>query len=247
MFEFMGAYPDLLGLNVPPPQDVYEEFETKQAAIGTVLRRGGRTWVYSKNGSAALGIGKLAIQPTPVANHQNVAVAAAVAVGINQVTVTLGATLATINQYEDGYLVVSDVDGQGTAYKIRSNPAADSAASLEVTMYDKLHTALTTDSECCLIPNPYNAVVISVTDQADIPAGIPIIGITASYYFWCQTGGICPALADETIAQGLGVTIGSSVAGAVEGADAAGEPVIGYAYIAAVDTEYRPIYLTILE
>lgn len=247
MFDYQGAYPDTIEGAVPIPQDVYEEDVIKRGMLGMVRRVGGRTFVYAKAGGTALGIGMLGVQPTPVANHQNVAAFVAVVVGANTVTVTLGATLASLNQYEDGYLVISDAAGEGTAYKIRRNPAADSSATLELSLYDKVHTALTTNSECCLIPNPYNGLVISVTDQADVPGGVPIIGVTAAYYFWCQTGGICPVLADENVAQGLALTIGTSVAGAVEAADGAGEPVIGSAYIALVDTEYRPAYLTILE
>lgn len=247
MYSYQGAYPDQMEGAVPIPQDIFEEDATKRGMLGMVRRVGGRTFVYSKAGGTALGIGMLAVQPTPVANHQNAAAYAAVVVGANTVTVTLGATLATLNQYEDGYLVISDVDGQGTAYKIRRNPAADSGATLELSLYDNVHTALTTSSECCLIPNPYNGLVIAVTDQADVPGGVPIIGVTADYYFWCQTGGICPVLADEAVAQGLLLTTGSSVAGAVEAQDGAGEPIIGSAYIALVDTEYRPAYLTILE
>jgi len=248
MFQYQGAYGSQVESRMAPiPQGIYEESSTALGNIGTVRRVGGRTFVYSKAGGTALAIGKLAVQPTPTANHQNVVAAAAVAVGAKSITVTLGATAATLNQYEDGFLVVSDATGEGTAYKIRSNPAADASASLALSLYDAVHTALDTTTECCLIPNPYNGTVISVTDQADVPAGVPIIGITASYYFWLQTGGICPVLADENVTQGLLLTIGTSVAGAVEGQDAAGEPIIGSAYIALVDTEYRPAYLTILQ
>lgn len=248
MFAYQGAYNDYWENRCAPiPQGIYEESSTSKGQLGTVRRVGGRTFVYAKAGAAALGIGMVSVHPTPAANHQNVAVAVAAAVDADNVTVTLGATAATLNQYEDGYLVVSDATGEGTAYKIRSNPAADASASLKLTLYDRVHTALTTSSECCLIPNPYNGTVIAVTDQADGCAGVPIIGITANYYYWSQTGGICPVLADENVTQGSLLTFGTSVAGAVEAQDAAGEHILGYAYIALVDTEYRPAFLTILQ
>lgn len=255
MFEFQGKGVDSYDEGVVKlPIGIYEESvgtgsEVKNIGkIGTVRRVGQRTFVFSKAGGTGLTQGKLCIQATPVAAHQNVAVVDELSiVGSNFVTVTLGATLATLNQYEDGYLVVSDADGEGTAYKIKSNPAADVSATLKLTLYDNIHEALVATSEVCLIPNPYNGVVISITDQADVPAGVPINGITADYYFWLQTGGICSVLSDETVAQGKTLTIGSSVAGAVEMLDAAGELEIGKTYIALVDEEYRPIYLTIKE
>lgn len=248
MFQYQGSYTNQVeDRGAPIPQGIYEENSVAQGQVGTIRRVGGRTFVYSKAGGTALGIGMLAIQPTPTANHQNVVAAAIVPTGAREVTVTLGATLATLNQYADGYLVISDADSEGTAYKIRSNPAAASGASLTLTLWDAVHTALAVTSECCLIPAPYNGTVIAVTDQADVPAGIPIIAVTADYYYWSQTGGICPAWADENVTQGERLVAGTSVAGSVEADDAAGEPVIGLAYIALVDDEFRPIYLTILE
>lgn len=252
MHRYQGAYPEPIESSggrlvtgifeelAPSPERVEEI-----GPIGTVRRIGGRTFVYSKAGAVALAQGKLCVQATPIANHQNIAVQAAAAVDASTVTVTLGATAATLNQYEDGFMVVSDATGEGTCYGIKSNPAADASANLVLTLHDRIHEALDTTSEVCLIPNPYNGVVISVTDQADVPAGVPLNGVTALYYCWLQTGGICPVLADEAVTQGLVVTIGSSVAGSVEGQDAAGEPEVGRAYIALVDTEYCPVYLTI--
>jgi hypothetical protein len=245
-FDFQHAMANPDESLVPFFQGIYTESEESRGLVGTIRRLGPRTYVYAKNGGTALGIGMLAVQPTPAANHQNIAVASAAAINAEEVTVTLGATAATSNQYEDGFLFVTDATGEGTGYRIRSNPAADASASLVLTLYDKIHTALTTSSEVCLIPNPYNGVVIAVTDQADIPAGVPNIAVTASYYFWLQTGGPCAVLADEAVTQGEEVVAGTSVAGAVEAADAAGEPLVGTAIIALVDEEYRPVDLSIL-
>jgi len=248
MFDNQGAYHDYVENRTGPiPQGIFEESETSLGQVGTVRRVGGRTFVYAKNGAAGLAQGKLNIQATPTANHQNIALQAAAPAGSKEVSVTLGATLASLNQYEDGYLFVTDETGEGTGYKIRSNPAADSAGTLTLTLYDAIHEALTTSSEVCLIPNPYNGVILAIADQLDRPAGVALNAITAAYYFWIQTGGPCAILADETIAQGGEVTIGSSVVGAVELLDAAGEPPVGIAIIAGVDEEYRPIHLSILE
>jgi hypothetical protein len=93
--------------------------------------------------------------------------------------------------------------------------------------------------------NPWSAAVISVTDQADMPVGIPNVTITAAYYGWLQTKGVCSAFADESITAGLSLTTGTGVAGALEALDAAGEPLVGVALVAGVDDEYRAVSLMI--
>lgn len=204
-----------------------------------------RKFRYARAGGTDLDPGKLVVAATQVGNHVNMAVAAAAAVGDKSVTVTLGATLATADQYADGFLVINDAAGEGIAYRVAGHPAADSAASLVVTLAEPLKVALTTSSEASLVLNPWADVVISATDQADMPVGVPNVIVDDADYFWCQTGGVCSTLADEAITAGLALTTGTGVAGAVEALDAAGEPQIGVALQAGVDTEYRAVYLTI--
>lgn len=199
----------------------------------------GRKFRLAKNGAAALAAGKLVIQGDETANHVGIAIAAA-SVGDTVVTVTLGATLATANQYKDGYLIVRT---EGTMYKIKSHPAADASATLKVELYDPIVVALAGDEEVDLVVHPLSGVVIAATDQADVPVGVPLIAVTAAYYFWAQVAGPCPVLIDETLGRGDMVTIGSSVAGAVEMHDAVGEPLVGQMIEAGVDTKYNLVQL----
>lgn len=227
-------------------QDVHEESQYARGKLGEKIRTAdGRIYRYAKNGGTALAPGKLTVAADIVANHANIAVAAAAGVGDTSVTVTLGATATTAGQYDEGFMVVNDADGEGIAYKIRSTPAADASGSCTIELEDPIKVALTTSSEVTLHYNKYDNVVISAADQADAPVGVPNIAVTANYYFWVQTGGICSVLADEAITAGLAVTTGSSVAGAVEGKDGAGEPEVGVAIQAGVDTEYRAVELTL--
>ena len=215
--------------------------------IGTLRRLGSRSFVYSKAGAVDLVQGKITVHPTPTANHQNIAVQAAAAVGVRTVTVTLGATEATLNQYEDGFLTISDANGEGTTYGIKSHPAADASTDLILTLYDSLHEALTTSSEVCLTPNPYNGVVINPAASPSVatPAGTPLNAVTALYYCWLQTWGVGPVLADENVVVGKAITLGTSTDGAVELLDAAGEMEVGHTIMALVDEEYRPIHYRI--
>lgn len=214
----------------------------------------GRVFRYAKAGASGISAGKLQLAPAPKTNHHNVAWASGGAINTNKVTVTLGATAATVDEYAQGYLVVNDATGEGTAYQISGHPAASSAATLELTIFGNFYEALVSGSEVSLVHNRYNAVVEGTT-QTRTPAGVPLRDIAAGEYGWLQVAGIAPVLADEAIAVGSAVTIGSSTAGAVELRDWAVnatdatrfdvEPHVGRAVVAGVDTEYRPILLEI--
>lgn len=235
-------------------QDVHSTSTIARAKLGEKVQTAdGRTYRYARAAGTALAAGKLTVVPTLVANHTNIAVAAAADVGATQITVTLGATAATANQYAEGYVVINDAAGEGIAYKIRDHLAADASASLVLNLEDSIKVALTTSSEASLQYNLYDQLVISATDQADMPVGIPNVAVAANEYFWVQTGGTCAALADAAVAAGLNVTTGTGTAGAVqavaltEGAPNTGaaQPIVGVAINALVDTEYRPVRLTL--
>jgi hypothetical protein len=227
-----------------------DELKVSASALNPVGARGmtkdGRVYRYGSAAAAgALAPGKLAVAATKVDNHENIAVQAAAAIGAKSVSVTLGATAATANQYAGGYLVVNDATGEGIAYPINGHPAHAGSGTLTVSLDQPIQVALTTSSEVSLIANPWSNAVISVTDQLDMPVGIPNVNIPASNFGWLQTRGVCAALADETLAAGENLTIGSSVAGALEENDAVGEPNVGVAIQPGVDTEYRAVFLQI--
>lgn len=222
---------------------------SKEYALGQSFTDGqGRVFVYAKAGAVNLSRGKLCVAPTVVANHINLSFATAPTAGDKSVTVTLGATAATKDQYKDGLLVVQDGTGEGRAYAIEGHAAADSAASLTLYLKEAIDTTgATAESNVDLLANDYSGVLISVTDQADRPVGVPVVAIAAGEYGWLQAGGNCAVLMDEAVTNGLMVTTGTGVAGAVEAQDGAGEPLVGYVNgTAGVDTEYQNVYLTLM-
>lgn len=205
----------------------------------------GRVFRYAKAGGSTLARGKLTVAPTVVANHINLSWQTAPAVGDRTVKVTLGATAATADQYKAGFLVVQDGTGEGRAYKIAGHPAGLSAGTLTIYLQDAIDTAgVLSEANVDLIANPWRGAVISVTDQADQPTGVPVVAIAAGEFGFIQTGGPCSVLMDEAITNGQAVTTGTGVAGAVEALDAAGEVQVGImAGTAGVDTEYQLVEL----
>lgn len=203
--------------------------------------------------ATTIASGKLYQSPATVANHQNIAVtafSAASSSGPATVTVTLGATAATANQYAGGFVVVNSANGAGQTIRIASHPAAGSGASLVITLEDNPVTALTTSSKVCLIANPANGVIINPTTPTGIPVGVALYAIAASSYGFLVCKGATAALSDAT-APAVGTAIAASVAtaGAIGSVPYATNivtgTVIGNTLQSAVSTEYRTVFINL--
>lgn len=204
----------------------------------------GRVYRYALAGASNLAAAELQVNADVDTNVVNKTVAAAAAVGVQQVSVNVsGAVVA--NAYAGGYFTINDATGEGISYYINGNTGASGSGTITVTLREAITVALTTSSEYTLTVSPFANTVISATDQADQPLGVPNIAVTAANYYWIQTGGVGSVLWDEAVAKGLALTIGTGTAGAVEALDGAGEPQVGIAYMAGVDTEHQPAYLTL--
>ena len=219
---------------------------TQSVSVGTRYEDPfGRTFHYAKAGGANLDRGKIDVGATIVANHVNCSFQTAPAVGDRVIKVTLGATLATTDQYKDGWAVVQDGTGEGRAYRIEGNEAATSGGTITVYLNEAIDTAgALAETNVDFIKNRYDGVVVSVADQADPVVGVNIVAITASEFGYIQTWGPCSVLMDETVAVGSMIVVGESVVGAVQVDDGAAESAVGQiGPQAGVDTEYQLAYL----
>lgn len=209
----------------------------------------GREIMLVKAGAVALEAGKIHQDAAIVANHQNIAVTAFQAYSANgnvpaKVTVTLGGTAATANQYRGGFVVVNDANGEGQTLRIASHPAADASASLVITLEDSPVTALTTSSEVCLLPAHGKDVIVMPTTATGAVAGISLYPIAAAAYGYVVTKGVTSCLSQGALGVGLGFTHSATVAGAALVA-AATTARHGYAAQAGVDTEYRAVFVNV--
>lgn len=207
----------------------------------------GRKFRYGKAGGTALAAGKLVVAADADANVVNKAVTAAAAIGSKEVKLTAGGAVSA-DAYAGGLLHVNDATGEGYVYSVEGNTAGTSGNSYAITvrLKDPIKKALVAStSEVSLYKNDYDSVVISATDQADLPVGVPAVDVAANSFAWFQTYGEAAVLADEAVTRGQTVTIGTGTAGAVEASDLIGEPTVGIASQALVDTEYSPVFLKI--
>lgn len=210
--------------------------------LGTKVEgENGNLYRYVLAGGNPLVPGKLQQGPAVVANHQNVTCAVAV-IGATSLTVTLGNTAATKDQYKDGTCVINDEDGQGHTYIIESHPAADADATLALKLKDAIVIATTTSSQAELMPNLYNKVIVNPQTPTNAPVGVAIHPVAASEYGFIQTRGPVACLNDSNTAVGLGIAPSQATTGAVK-TMAATLHCIGSALQDGVSTEYNHVFL----
>lgn len=202
----------------------------------------GNTYRYAKAGGAVNAARLLALAPN-VANHLNCAVPANVAVGATEITVTLGATAATKDQYQGGLLVVNAGTGKGQQFVIKGNDAGASAGSCRIVIDGALKTALASaDSKVTLYPNKYNGVVESGT-VAFARVGVAIRDMASGEYGWILTRGAAGVLIQGAAVAIADPVIPSTTAGAVEGIGTAAvtDQIIGFAIQAGTTTEVQGV------
>jgi len=230
-------------------QGLFEISSTAKHAVGTRMQLAdGRVFYYAKAGASALAAGKLNFSVATVSGHEDVDVSAQSAFD-KQVTVTVNTTAVTANQYAEGWISTRQTSGLGQFRKIRSNTATTETTGTSVlTLYDPLTAALLATGQADLIANPQLGVIESATEE-QLPAGVPLVAVTASYYFWNQTWGLCNVLSNGAIPLGSMVVPGT-VAGSVKEFSTAtndiqgyDQPIVGVQAILSVDALYTIILL----
>lgn len=175
----------------------------------------GRRFAYGQASGTAIATGSLCQQTLNSANFDEIAVAAAAAVGDRTVTITTGATALTVDQLKDGYLNVEDDAGEGHLYTIKSNPAVGTTANGAITLYETVQVAITTSTTVTLYVNPFSAVIIHPSPATALLLGVTPKIIAASSFGWFQTWGPASVLTQGTVVINEGVIDSASVDGAV--------------------------------
>ncbi len=221
----------------------------------------GREFVLVQNAGTALVQGKMVQGPAQITNHSNLTTTTA-AVGATTVTVTLGGTLVTANQYAGGYFIVNAGTGIGQQLKIASHPAqSSSSGTVVITLEDPIQVAtLASDTKSCLRMNPFGSsngtdvrtdgVIVCPTTVSGQVLGVAAYPIAASTstvptYGLVQSKGIANVLNDASTTIGVGVMPSSNTAGAVMTYVVATSTLLGFSVQAGVTTEARQVQLNI--
>ena len=212
--------------------------------LGSKLLYGNTTYRYCKMGSGAVTAGKCVTHAASISDHFDLTPTAGVAAGETAISVETAGTDITLNQYAGGYLYVNDAAGEGQMLRIRSNPAHDHSddASIVITTYDDLATAITTSSRVTLIADPLSALIVQAATTTGATMGVTVVDMAASHFGWMAVSGPQAVLTSGTLVVGNhAVPLGA--AGAV--GPAAGDviQVIGTVMIVNVTTDYSLINL----
>ncbi len=208
----------LTGDPISAGQPLYTSSSTQIHRLGErLVTADGRVFRYCKAAStAALVAGNYIQSAAEIGDHQNRSVTAA-AIGATTVTVSLGATAVTENQYAGGQMVVTITPGLGQAVTIAGHPAAVLSTSVVLTLGEPLRVALDTNTRVDLVANPYNNVIQEpATTATGVCVGVATYIISASEYGWIQRGGLAGALNTDTTAVGLALCVPSATVGAAK-------------------------------
>lgn len=224
----------------------------------------GRTFALVQNGGSALAAGVLVQGPATIgANHTGLAVATAAATGATQVSVTLGGTAVTANQYQGGFAIVSAGTGAGLTLRIASHPAQTATGgNVTLTLEDPISSNLDTSTSKVTLNLPQygsdngadvstHGVIISpsaaTTGQNIGVTYAPIAASSATVptYGFIQTKGLVACLfAGSGSTAGVNVMQGA-VNGAVSTFNVGGRPLVGFAVQTPEDTKKQAIFVNL--
>lgn len=233
---------------VPSGQPVFSSSATQFHPLGSLFEDGfGRSYRYCLAGGTSLVVGDAIQSPAEVPLHQEMTPSAA-AIGDKTVTFVLGSTLATANQYAGGILVIDLDPGFGYSYPIRSHLAADSGATLVVTLEPgwEIVVALTSTSRVTLALNPYSGVIICpATTATGTPAGVAQFIIVNAEYGWLGVHGPFGTKIEDTITlvSDLGTCVTDTAGGVT--AHTGVLPIVGHIMRDGTDGRAQPFHWTL--
>ena len=255
MFPNIGAADELLQSYPPNP---YAESKYQLFPLGTKMTQGERVWRYCKNSSAAITVvGNMLSSPITVhADAEDDLVVAAstgeaYAIGSYDITLTSTENIdvapwSTANGGKEGYVYINLGTGIGQMRKIKSHEALVTTGTAKFTVYDPWNVAIVAGTSVAgIIQNPYSNVVVSPA-LADNPVGCAPIAVTASYYFWAQSGGPAAVTTHAAIAVGTMAVVGTTAGEIDPMASVTTEIIVGWPITPGVtDNDCAAIFLTL--
>lgn len=231
-------------------QDIYQQGTyVPSEKIGQLAATpSGKVFAFAKAGGA-IAAGQITEPVAVTANYATRTLSVAVAQYANQVTITLGTTVAA-DAFIGFFLVVTDGTGKGQgAYYVTGNTAATAGNSnvTVVSVTGAINVALDTTSVVGIYPSQESTVIQHTAVVAIPTAGAPVIAITSGNYFWNQVAGMASILSDGAITKNAEAIPSDATAGSVEiRVDATIIHAVGYAPELTVTTKYSPLVLTLV-
>lgn len=236
---------------MPGKQGINAISETQLFPLGRRLSLDdGRTFHYCSDSGTGLAAGKLVGPDIGITERDDaINAAAAVAIGAKSFEFTAVGTI-TEDLFKEGFACIVNDTGEGLQYKIESNTAATAGNDCTITLFDPIITALVATTDVVLMKSMFSNVKLN-PDVIRFTLGVPVVPVTASYYFWCQTWGPAMVLCGDSTgnlaterdchpAAATGEFLTTN--GGVPGTQVIGSVLTDSTDM--VDTEYHQIYLT---
>lgn len=213
-------------------QDLFNESQYPLHRLGQLaIDEWGSKYRYVQAGGSNLVTGNLLQEAAEDTNYRSMAVDTAAAIGVTQVSVTLGGTAVTANQFDGGQLVVESSTGIGQIFRILSHDVQTSTTGSCAFNIDRpLKIALTTSSQVSVRKSAFDGIIQFPTTQTGAPVGVALYAMTAAYHGWVQSGGEAALLQDtgsNSSADNTALEPSQAVAGSVK-LQTAGGVIIGH-------------------
>lgn len=226
--------------------DLYSSSATPITDVGSLIfGDNGKAYRYALAGEA-LVVGNVLQSSVVDTQFDDMAVAANVAIGQNQIVLTNGTTAVTAGQFVGGTVEFSVTPHLGGEYTIIGHSTATNGSSWTLTLDRPLRVAITSAATKATVRrSPWSGSIQLPTTQTGTPVGVAIYAIPSGEYGWVQTKGVAAVLSDNsTFAVGSCLSNSVAAAGAV-GVFVAGtaRSLIGLAMRAAASGKTIPVQL----
>ena len=227
---------------------------SKKHKLGAIMQIEDTYYRYVKAGEDLIA-GQLLETPAVVPNHNDdLVVAATGTAGDSSVSITVGGTAVTKNQYQDGYLyfnattATSGQTSSGFRYRIKEHAAIDSSGTGSFTIedYGGLAAAIVAGTDTAgLIANLGSDVLISNTTELGGLVGVTVNDIADNSFGWVQFYGHGICQIEGTPALGGGLMRSNGTTGAAEISDGSQALVGSMGRTLGVGDEFHEVFLNI--
>lgn len=216
----------IFGPGAEPKQSVYEQSATQQHRLGAKFIDGDRIFRYAYNGGTALSKALMTqSEATTGGTLELTSFKEIVQTGhtwsVGDISGTMLVTTgsaAPLNCFADGYLMANKVAAVGDIYRVLASKLQSTDTILDLELETPIRTAISATTELTLTPNRWWGTIVFPTAHTGYATGVPLIDVTANYYYWAQTGGPAPLIVDTAETVVIGDTVGNAAATAVPGA-----------------------------
>ena len=174
------------------------------------------------------------------ATFVTLAIQTALVAGDTAIKLTNATTFLALNEAKGGYVTVwlaGPPPTNSQTFRIWSNNKTVSGGVTTATLVLwpglKVKEAISTSGKGSIALNPWrNIIVAPTTAPTGFATGVTLVDVTASYYCWLQTRGVCGVVVDdgETLDPGDGITMNSTLdAGSIENQDPVASALLGHA------------------